>query len=70
MRGTGLGTGKINGTVIARGNSEIDTESTTSGNAQVHYNSCEIQKALNAALRIEPLAVRGSIIDSPPLAGL
>lgn len=67
MRGTGSGTGKVNGSVIAMGESSIDTEQDISGNALVQYNSCEIEKALNSALRLNALASRGWIFDPPPL---
>jgi hypothetical protein len=63
MEGTG---NKVNGTVIALGDSDVDTAG-TSGNTVVQYNSCKIREALNNNLRVRPLANRSWFTDAPPL---
>lgn len=67
IRGTGQGTGKISGTVIALGDSQIDTESTTIGDAQVSYDSCSIAEALGS-LAVRPFGERAWIMDIPSVA--
>ncbi|MFN2316083.1 MAG: hypothetical protein ABR602_05310 [Gemmatimonadales bacterium] len=69
MMGTGSGTGKINGSVIAKGVGTLDTDETAeiAGNALIQYDSCEIERALNAALRLTALASRSWILNPPPL---
>lgn len=67
MTGTGSGTGKINGTVISQGSGEIDTDNMTSGNAQVQYNSCKIEEAFNAGMRVRPFNERAWIVDASSL---
>jgi hypothetical protein len=66
MKGTGQGTGKINGTVIVQGHGEVDTESTTSGNALIEYNSCAIENAFQSALRLRTFPSRGWLVDPSP----
>lgn len=67
IRGTGQGTGKISGTVIALGGGAIDTESTTLGDAQVSYDSCSIDRALGS-LAVRPFSDRAWIMDIPSVA--
>lgn len=67
IRGTGQGTGKISGTVIALGDSQIETESTTIGDAQVSYNSCSIANALGS-LAVRPFGQRAWMTDIPSIA--
>lgn len=67
ITGTGSGTGKIDGTVIALGDGVIDTESTTIGDAQVTYDSCAIQDALGS-LAVRPFDHRAWITDLPQVA--
>jgi hypothetical protein len=68
---TMMGTGsKINGTVIVMGDGSVETLNIQEGNAQVQYDSCVINEALNSNLRIRPLASRSWVMDTPPLSSL
>jgi hypothetical protein len=70
MAGTGQGDGKINGTLIVHGVSELDPESTgdhsQTGNALVQWDSCAVADAFRS-LRIRPFAARPWLSDLPPL---
>lgn len=59
-RGTG---GHINGIVIARDGGEVDTINEMNGNAEVHYSSCSIKRAIEGTSlnRAIPLAERSWI---------
>jgi hypothetical protein len=67
MEGTGQGTGKISGTVIVQGEGMVDTNSETSGNAMIEYDSCNVRNAFMHAPRIRPLFARSWVSDAPPM---
>jgi hypothetical protein len=63
------GTGNhIGGALLVHGNSQLDTQSTTTGNSVVQYSSCRVQDAFND-LPIRTLASRSWVVDTPPLSG-
>ena len=53
------GTGNhIEGSVLIMGDGDINSSSTTAGNALVQYSRCRVERAFNANLRPRPLAGR------------
>jgi hypothetical protein len=70
MAGTGQGDGKINGTLIVQGVSELDPESTgdhsQTGNALVQWDSCAVANAFRS-LRLREFSGRSWLSDMPPL---
>jgi hypothetical protein len=63
------GTGNhVGGALIVHGNSELDTQSISTGNSLVQFSSCRVQDAFND-LPIRTLASRSWVTDPPPLSG-
>jgi hypothetical protein len=62
------GTGNhIGGALLVHGNSELDTQSITTGNSVVQYSSCRVRDAFND-LPVRTLASRSWVVDTPPLS--